>query len=90
MIWLGRLARGLGFVSRRWIQAICLTWMLLMLAGSAFAQEDSLGPAMPSSKSFVYQYFLVGLCFALGIFLLCQPRNREESIESRMDLAYGD
>jgi hypothetical protein len=55
------------------------------------AQEDAASAAaFGPEKSFVYQYFLVGLCIALGVLLLVQPRKREESIESRADLAFHD
>lgn len=73
-----------------------LALSLALLAGSVRAQAPAPAPpgaappALESSKSYVYQYCLVILCMALGVFLVCQPSKREESIESRLDLAYGD
>jgi hypothetical protein len=59
----------------------------------ALAAPPPFAPAAPATaggKRYVYQYFLVALCIALGLLLLAQPRKREESVESRTDRAFGD
>ncbi|MGD9646451.1 MAG: hypothetical protein AB7U73_12120 [Pirellulales bacterium] len=51
----------------------------------AQAQEEGGPVAPPSDKGYVYQYFLVGLCIALGMALLCRPANRETQLEKQSD-----
>ncbi|MBX9792134.1 MAG: hypothetical protein K2Y37_24685 [Pirellulales bacterium] len=51
----------------------------------ALGQEAAAPAAPPSRKSYVYQYFLVGLCVALGMALLCKPANRDTHIEKHSD-----
>lgn len=71
-----------------------LLWILLeLVCVRVLAADPAAGgqaPVVTSDKRYVYQYFLVALCIALGIILICQPRNREESIESRTDLAFQE
>jgi hypothetical protein len=54
------------------------------------AQDAPGGATFEVPKSYVYSYAAVLLSLALGLFVVCQPRNREESIESRMDLAFSE
>ncbi len=51
--------------------------------GSALAQEEGVPLPSANKKTYVYQYFLVGLCVALGMALLCKPANRDEHIEKK-------
>jgi hypothetical protein len=82
-------------LSRRLAMLTAAAWVLM---GSALllAQEaqDAVGegPSLPASdkKGYVYQYLLVALCIALGLILICQPRNRSEKALNEQDLAFED
>jgi hypothetical protein len=38
-------------------------------------------PGQSEPKSYVYQYFVVGLSFAMGLALLYRPRKRQTEVE---------
>lgn len=79
-----------------WPRPLAYAWILFHVAvGTVVAAAPP--PPMPGQpvtpltpKRYVYQYLLVALCIAAGLILVCQPRNREESVDSRMDLAYKE
>lgn len=55
-------------------------FLTTIAAPLARAQEPA-APATPASKkNYVYQYFLVGLCVALGMAVLCRPAHRETQL----------
>lgn len=66
-----RLLRGLLGV------ALFLTTIAAPLA---HAQEAGAAAAPSSKKNYVYQYFLVGLCVALGMAVMCRPAHRETQL----------
>lgn len=60
----------------------CVLILTTIAAPLARAQEAGApAAAAPSSKkNYVYQYFLVGLCFALGMAVMCRPAHRETQL----------
>jgi len=58
-------------------------FLTTIAAPLARAQEPGV-PAPPANKkNYVYQYFLVGLCVALGMAVLCRPAYRETQLEKQ-------
>lgn len=50
----------------------------------AWAQPPPL-PGQAEPKSYVYQYFVVGLSFAMGLAMLYRPRKRTQDVERLPD-----
>lgn len=85
----------LNSLSRRLAMLSAAAWVLLgsTLLLAQEAQDAAVdGPSLPAShtKGYVYQYLLVALCIALGLILICQPRNRSEKALNEQDLAFED
>lgn len=72
--WTKRLTRGRMYL-----------WAALFVVLPAAAAWGAPPPATiggpTDSKSYVYQYMLVGLCMALGLALLCRPRQRIQEVD---------
>ena len=59
---------------------------LSTIGGGEVLGQEAMAPAVPAGKkNYVYQYFLVGLCVALGMALLCKPANRDTHLEKHSD-----
>lgn len=66
--------------SWRWLLTAAL-WAWLPSACALAAPPPTLGGVGETDKSYVLQYFLVGLCIALGMLLLCRPKARKQEVE---------
>ena len=54
---------------------------LTTIAAPLARAQDPCVPVTPTDKkNYVYQYFLVGLCVALGMAVLCRPAHRETQL----------
>ena len=53
---------------------------VLVPTTAAWAQPPPL-PGQSEPKSYVYQYFVVGLSFAMGLAMLYRPRPRQQEVE---------
>lgn len=47
----------------------------------AMAQDAPVAQTGTGEKSYVNQYFLVIMCIALGMALICKPSKREERVK---------
>jgi hypothetical protein len=57
---------------------------LTTIAAPTVRAQEPAAPAAPaastSKKNYVYQYFFVGLCVALGMAVMCRPAPRETQL----------
>ncbi len=71
------ICKALGSLTRIYLQVV----MLVLSPTVAWAAGPPPLPGQSAPKTYVYQYFVVGLSIAFGLALLYRPRKRITEVE---------